>query len=81
MDAMINSPDIKALELYSEIQNAANARLGHKHALRELPKVESASILGEYKHVLAMPQDYVHKYKASKLSALICGALPRIGIF
>ena len=82
MDMMTNITDTKALELYSEILNAADVRLGRKPALkRELPKAESASILSEYKQVLAMPQDYVRKYKAAKLSALICIALPHIGVF
>lgn len=73
--------DTKALELYSEILNAADVRLGRKPNLtRQIPTAMRASVINEYKAVLTMPNDYIRKYKAAKISSIVCVALPNIGI-
>jgi len=82
MNAMVNISDTRALELYKEILNAADVRLGRKVNInRDLSKAMSVSIINEYKKVLTMPQDYIRKYKAAKVSSIVCVALPNIGIF
>ena len=82
MNAMISITDTKALELYSEILNAADVRLGRKPNMKlDLSKAMTASIINEYRQVLTMPQDYIRRYKAAKISSIVCVALPSIGIF
>lgn len=81
MNAMQDITDTRALELYSEILNATDVRLGRKsQLLKQLPQAMSASLINEYKKVLTMPEDYIQKYKKAKISSIICVALPKIGI-